>query len=186
MRPLPLLLLLVACSSPRPSAREVKGAPPDTCPAEASSASSACPPLSVSVAPPPPKPAASDVPAWKPPSGGGDPCQPWSSRDGMWECDPRMDGDPDIAYASLNPRAVDAAIAAAHLESCRRDGGPSGPGAVHLTFATSGAVTSVRLGGAPYEGTTAGACMVALLAKVKVPPFTGRAVTLIKSVALPP
>lgn len=62
--------------------------------------------------------------------------------------------------------------AADGVQSCKK-GDVTGTGHVVITFAPSGGVQSVALDGAPFEGTAAGACVVAHFRGVHVPPFGG-------------
>jgi serine/threonine protein kinase len=68
--------------------------------------------------------------------------------------------------------------------SCKRSGGPSGSGRATVTFAPDGSVARVTLG-APFNGTAAGACVVSSFSSMRVPAFTGSAVSLPGSFRVP-
>jgi predicted Zn finger-like uncharacterized protein len=74
--------------------------------------------------------------------------------------------------------------AAGSAGSCKKLGGPTGPGKVTVTFANSGRVTTANVTGAPYAGTSVGGCVASLFRKAKVPPFSGSPVTVSKGFSI--
>jgi predicted Zn finger-like uncharacterized protein len=73
--------------------------------------------------------------------------------------------------------------AAANVASCKEMGGPVGNGRVSITFAPSGRPTSVAVTG-DLAGTTVGSCIARLFRTVRVPSFSGDAVTVAKGFAV--
>ena len=67
---------------------------------------------------------------------------------------------------------------------CRSDDGPSGRGSASVTFAPSGAVSSASVG-APFAGTSVGACLSGVYKGLRVPAFSGSPVTLSASFNVP-
>jgi hypothetical protein len=76
--------------------------------------------------------------------------------------------------------AAQTALEAVNVASCARPGGPTGPGRVALAFAVDGRVTSVRVDGAPYEGTLVGDCVAERFRGVRIPAFEGTPIAVIK------
>jgi serine/threonine-protein kinase len=76
------------------------------------------------------------------------------------------------------------ARAAGLVGMCRRPGGDTGQGRVRVTLATSGSPQSVVVEG-DLAGTTVGSCVAGQFRTVKVRPFTGSTVTLVKSFVIP-
>ncbi|HET9956083.1 MAG TPA: hypothetical protein VFQ61_16365 [Polyangiaceae bacterium] len=68
-----------------------------------------------------------------------------------------------------------------HAASCKHPGDPSGQLQVSITFAPAGKVTAANLGGIRFARASARNCVGKLLKDVRVPAFTGPAVTLKKS-----
>lgn len=89
--------------------------------------------------------------------------------------------------AAFDKDAANAAIATASQQvlSCKKSGDPSGVAKLDITFAPSGHVTSSKVGGKPFAGTTTGSCLAQLFRGVTVPPFEGEPVTLAKTVSIP-
>ncbi|MFT3766328.1 MAG: protein kinase [Minicystis sp.] len=73
-----------------------------------------------------------------------------------------------------------AAIAA---KRCKKPGGPTGSSRVEVTFAPSGGVSSVRLGG-PFDGTPVGKCITGVFKSIRVPPFEGSSFSAGKTVTI--
>ncbi len=57
--------------------------------------------------------------------------------------------------------------------SCKRSGGPTGPGRVEVTFQPSGRVSTVSFIQGPYNGTSVGGCILGKFRGAHVPPFSG-------------
>lgn len=74
--------------------------------------------------------------------------------------------------------------AAAQASSCRKGNDPAGNAEVLITFAPSGRVTSANVAGGPFAGTATGGCVASTLRRAKVPPFSGKHVTVRKVVRL--
>jgi hypothetical protein len=126
------------------------------------------------------------VPEWKPPRGGGDPCQAWNTpKNGLVDCDPRMEGDSDMRFAIFNFAAAASRLAGVAVSDCGRAGGPTGPGKISVTFESSGKAKEAVIT-APYAGTTVGACIVSRYRAVTVPAFTGAPVTVTEPVQISP
>jgi hypothetical protein len=106
------------------------------------------------------------IPQWEP-RGNGDPCE------GLQNCDPQVDGDPDtdLELGAIVRTLADAQL---DLEACKTPSGPRGAGRVIVTFAATGAATKADVVSAPYAGTPTGACVAARFRKVKVPDFKRR------------
>ena len=71
--------------------------------------------------------------------------------------------------------------AAAGAGSCKKPGGPTGPGKATVTFAPSGRVTTATVAGGSYAGTGVGGCVASVFRRAHVPPFSGSSVTVSKS-----
>jgi predicted Zn finger-like uncharacterized protein len=93
--------------------------------------------------------------------------------------------NPSSGVANFNTAAARTALAnaAAAAPSCRKVGGPTGPGKALVTFAPSGRVTTATVTGA-FAGTSVGGCIASLFRKARVPAFNGAAVTVSKSFAI--
>jgi len=93
---------------------------------------------------------------------------------------------PPDERAPINRSAASAALSAAagSAGSCRREGGPTGPGTAIVTFSPDGPVASVTLA-APFAGTPVGACVQNVFKGAHVPAFSGSSVTLRKSFRIP-
>jgi hypothetical protein len=82
--------------------------------------------------------------------------------------------------------AAKAALASAPAQAsgCRKGNDPAGNAEVLITFAPSGRVTSANVSGGPFAGTATGGCVASTLRRAKVPPFSGKHVTVRKVVQL--
>ncbi len=89
---------------------------------------------------------------------------------------------PPDQRAPLNRASALTALSSASstAASCKREGGPTGTGSVSVTFSPDGPVSSVVVS-APFAGTPVGSCIQTVFRNVRVPPFSGSAVTLSKS-----
>ncbi|APR84504.1 serine/threonine protein kinase [Minicystis rosea] len=85
----------------------------------------------------------------------------------------------------LDQVAAMGALASAAIASkrCRKPGGPTGSSRVEVTFATSGRVSSVRLGG-PFEGTPVGKCIRGIFQGLAIPSFEGSTFSAGKTVTI--
>ncbi len=86
----------------------------------------------------------------------------------------------------FNKSAAQSALggAAGAASGCKAPGDPSGVARVSVTFAPSGRATRAVVGGPPFQGTATGQCVAAAFRGVSVPPFSGDAVTVSKSVTI--
>jgi predicted Zn finger-like uncharacterized protein len=87
--------------------------------------------------------------------------------------------DKGAAVAALN-------TAASAASSCKRPGGPTGPGRVSVTFAPSGRATNATVSGGSYGGTPVGGCIASVFRSARVPAFSGDPVTVSKSFNISP
>jgi predicted Zn finger-like uncharacterized protein len=71
--------------------------------------------------------------------------------------------------------------AASSAGSCKKPGGPTGPGKATVTFAPSGRVTTATVAGGSYAGTGVGGCVASVFRRAHVPAFSGSSVTVSKS-----
>lgn len=71
--------------------------------------------------------------------------------------------------------------AASSAGSCKKPGGPTGPGKATVTFAPSGRVTTATVAGGSYAGTAVGGCVASVFRRAHVPAFSGSSVTVSKS-----
>lgn len=85
--------------------------------------------------------------------------------------------DIDKANAALTKASASAA-------RCKRQDDPSGEAVVEVTFVPSGRVTSTRVMGEPFHGTSTGGCIARAFRLASVPPFEGKPVTLKARVAI--
>jgi len=71
-------------------------------------------------------------------------------------------------------------------DSCRKAGDPAGVARVRITFAPSGQVreTTVEKGAFSGKKDRVGTCLAALFQTARIEPFSGRPVTVTKSVVL--
>lgn len=74
--------------------------------------------------------------------------------------------------------------AADRAKGCKMPGGPTGIGKVSVTFAPSGEVQGALLVSGPFRGTAMERCIERTFRAAKVPPFSGSAVTVAKSVGI--
>jgi hypothetical protein len=89
------------------------------------------------------------------------------------------DPGPTKSKSEIDRVAAQAAMsrAAAQVSSCKRPGGSFGPGRALVTVTPSGSVDTVAVQGR-LAGTPEGDCVAGLFRGVKVPAFSGAAVTL--------
>jgi hypothetical protein len=89
---------------------------------------------------------------------------------------------PPKAAAVFDKGAAKTALnAAASAASGCGAGGAPGKGKIQVTFAPSGKVSDAELVEGPFAGTTAGKCALRHFRAVKVPAFSGAAITVAKS-----
>jgi hypothetical protein len=88
--------------------------------------------------------------------------------------------------AEFDKAAAKAALASAASRAsvCKPADDPGGGAKVSVTFAPSGRVTTSRVTGAPYQGTTIGGCIAAAFRSASIPPFDGAPVTVSRDVNL--
>lgn len=86
--------------------------------------------------------------------------------------------DQDLAARKLNEAAKQA-------ENCRPADGPHGSGRVRVQYDASGAVSSVQILTAKFQGTTTGACIQLVFRRAAVTPFRGHDVTVFKNFEIP-
>jgi hypothetical protein len=88
---------------------------------------------------------------------------------------------PSDGVGSFNTSAAKSALASAAngANGCARPDGPVGTGQAVVTFAASGRVTTVNVGGA-FGGTRVGSCVASLFRRARVPAFSGSPVTVSK------
>jgi serine/threonine-protein kinase len=86
----------------------------------------------------------------------------------------------------VNLGAANAALGKARSGalSCSRPSGPSGSGTARVTLSPSGQVTAVSLS-APFAGTPVGSCVEAKYRAVRIPAFSGNALSLPHSFRVP-
>jgi hypothetical protein len=99
--------------------------------------------------------------------------------------DPPTDAPlPYPASVPFDAAAASRAIAglADSAERCRNPGDPGGVVKLVITFAPSGRVTSSRVEGPPFAGTTAGSCLAMHFRGATVPAFEGAPAVFTKSV----
>jgi len=77
--------------------------------------------------------------------------------------------------------AAAAALRAVDVQSCRQGASPRGSGHVKITFATTGAPSSVSVDSPSYAGTTVGGCVALKFGTARIPAFCGAPVTIGKS-----
>ena len=73
------------------------------------------------------------------------------------------------------------ALGSVDLAPCIADAGVRGEGHVIIVFAGDGSVSSARIDRPPFEATPEGGCIAGLFARVHIPPFGGRPVTVGKA-----
>ncbi len=84
--------------------------------------------------------------------------------------------DRGAASAQLSAKAGGAS-------GCKKPDGPTGSAKVQVTFAPSGKATQATVG-APFAGTPVGSCIASLFKGASVPPFSGAAMTVSKTVSI--
>jgi predicted Zn finger-like uncharacterized protein len=83
--------------------------------------------------------------------------------------------------APFDRGTASAAIGAVNVQSCKKDGGPTGAGHVKITFAPNGTVSAAVIDSGPFAGTPVGGCIVGKFRGPHVPPFSGGSITVGKS-----
>ena len=150
-------------------ADEAKEAKKEDEPAKPAESASAAPSTSAS-------PSTSATASTKPSGGtqastGGTPKKPKE------EAAPPADAQPFSKASAISALTA----AASSAGSCKKAGGPTGPGKATVTFAPSGRVTTATVAGGSYAGTGVGGCVASVFRRAHVPPFSGSAVTVSKS-----
>jgi hypothetical protein len=86
--------------------------------------------------------------------------------------------------AAFNAKAAKAAIdgVTPRLRTCRHAGDPAGPATVMVTFDPAGRVSNATVTTAGHAGTRTGDCIVQRLRELRIPEFSGAAVTVKRSV----
>ena len=93
------------------------------------------------------------------------------------EAPPPADAQPFSKASAISALTA----AASSAGSCKKPGGPTGPGKATVTFAPSGRVTTATVAGGSYPGTAVGGCVASAFRRAHVPPFSGSSVTVSKS-----
>jgi len=95
-------------------------------------------------------------------------------------------GGPAAEEEPFDAREAASAVdsAAERASSCRREADPSGTALVTITFAPSGRVTTATLAGPPFIGTATGSCIANTMRSAKVAAFSGKHVTVRKTVTI--
>ena len=90
------------------------------------------------------------------------------------------------AQPAFNTKAAKAAIdgIAPRVKACKHAGDPSGPASVMVTFAPAGSVSDASVATPGYAGTRTESCIVQRLRDIRIPEFTGAAVTVKRSVTV--
>ena len=90
------------------------------------------------------------------------------------------------AQPAFNAKAAKAAIdgIAPRLKACKDAGDPSGPASVMVTFAPAGRVSNASVTTSGFAGTRTESCIVQRLRDLRIPEFTGAAVTVKRSVSV--
>jgi len=96
---------------------------------------------------------------------------------------PKEDAPPPADAQPFSKASAISALgaAASSAGSCKKPGGPTGPGKATVTFAPSGRVTTATIAGGSYAGTGVGGCVASVFRRAHVPPFSGSSVTVSKS-----
>ena len=96
---------------------------------------------------------------------------------------PKEDAPPPADAQPFSKASAISALgaAASSAGSCKKPGGPTGPGKATVTFAPSGRVTTATVAGGSYAGTGVGGCVASVFRRAHVPPFSGSSVTVSKS-----
>lgn len=89
-----------------------------------------------------------------------------------------------VAQAGGTPAAATLGAIAANLASCKKAGGPTGPGKVKITFQPTGFVSAVELVDGAFSGTSVGGCILGKFHAAQIPPFGGAPVSANKSFVL--
>ena len=140
--------------------------------------------VNTGAAPPPPPPNTGT-------SGGG--CCPGES---PMQCEMRKSSGQPCPAAAANTGgggggsapfdrgAAAGALGAVNLSSCKKADGPTGSGHVKVTFEPNGTVSKVDVDQPPFSGTAVGGCVAGKYRGVKIPAFSGGAMTVGKSFSL--
>lgn len=86
-------------------------------------------------------------------------------------------------HPSFDKAGVSAALDGVELRKCLVPNAPRGPGHVVLTIVSSGEISEAKVDQGPFVGTPVERCISNQFKKLKVPTFTGAAITLGKSFA---
>jgi hypothetical protein len=91
-----------------------------------------------------------------------------------------------VEATPFSPAAAALAIsnAASVASNCRTPGDPSGEAKITITFASSGKVTQALLSGPPFAGTKTGSCIAEQFRQAEVPAFSGKRITMNKTVTI--
>ncbi len=73
--------------------------------------------------------------------------------------------------------AAASALGSVNLAGCKKPKGPTGDGHVIVTFAPAGRASDVVVDQGPFAGTKVGKCIATEYRKVKIPKFSGNAVS---------
>lgn len=79
--------------------------------------------------------------------------------------------------APFDRGAAAAALSGVNVQSCKKPGGPTGPGHVKVTFAPNGSVSTAIVDDSQYPGTTVGGCVAGKFRGAHIPAFSGSSVT---------
>jgi hypothetical protein len=177
-------------------------APPTASPLPTLAIPSALAPFPRAIAAAPPSPTNADkTPTEAAPSARTTPDPSVASADAPSEAAPSATATPSAAPQSL-ARAIEAAAAdpappfdrigalsalrgaAVFAQSCKRSEADAGQGSAAVTFLPSGAASAVTIEGAPYAGAPISGCLASLFKNVRIPAFSGSAITVRKSFSI--
>jgi hypothetical protein len=96
------------------------------------------------------------------------------------------ESEPADEEEPFNAREAASALdeAAEKASACRREDDQSGVAIVTVTFAPSGRVTTATIGGPPFLGTPTGSCIASTMRSARVSAFSGKHVTVRKTVTI--
>ncbi len=139
-------------------------------------------PVAPAVPDKPEKPEAPEKPAPEPDK----PSKPEPSAPAPGSDPPKTPDKPKGGENPFDKGAAAAALgsAAAQASGCRKASDPSGRARVTVTFAPSGRVTNAVVSGPPFAGTPTGGCIAATMRRARIPPFSGGAKTVGKTVVI--
>ena len=83
--------------------------------------------------------------------------------------------------APFDRGAAAAALGAINVQSCKKDGGPTGAGRVEVKFNPDGSAASANIIEGPFPGTPVGGCIAGKFRGARVPAFGGAPVNVKKS-----